>query len=277
MLRLWNKPVQMVVEPHQVTALMLTAGQRQDDVIVPVAKPDGAAGAYDGIGKAIRDILPQLTGRAERSVYGICRLNVEVADTLVHYDVLKVDARRLPPAELDHLAALGMADTLGIDAGSLVMRCSVQLDGLSAVVCGMPAALSDAIKLGSDDAGCRLNRLEPGFAAFWNGSFAHSKNNSALLARLRGSSLMLGWLQDGKWQALATERLSGNDWAALSDSCDAFCRRLCVPDHSGLPIYFDADIADIPTAARNRWQRLPPQPEMAAAADRVSDFASNVA
>jgi hypothetical protein len=65
----------------------------------------------------------------------------------------------------------------------------------------------------------------------------------------------------------------------LSDSCDAFCRRLCVPDHSGLPIYFDADIADMPTAARNRWQRLSPQPEMAAAAaaNAVPDFASNVA
>lgn len=277
MLHLWNKPVQMVVEPHQVTVLMQKAGRRQDDIVVPVTKPEGALGAYDGIGKAMRDILPDLTSEAERSVYGICRLNVEVADTLVHYDVLKVDARRLPPVELDNLAALGMADTLGLDASSLLMRCSVQLDGLSAVVCGMPLALVDTIKLACDDAGCRLHRLEPGFAAFWNGHFARSKNNSALLARLRGSALMLGWLQDGKWQALAAERLSRNDWTALSDSCEAFCRRLCVPDYAGLPIYFDADIGDIPTAARNRWQRLPPQPETAPAAVTAPDLASNFA
>ncbi|WP_211444739.1 hypothetical protein [Collimonas humicola] len=277
MLRLWNKPLQIVVEPHQVTAPMPEAGLRRDGIVVPVARPDGAPGAYDGIGKAIRDILPQLRGRSERAVYQASRLNVEVADTLVHYDVLTIDARRLPPAELDRLAAFGMADTLGLDAGSLEMRCSVQLDGLSAVVCGMPAALTDAIRLACDDAGCRLNRLEPGFAAFWNGYFARNKNDSALLARLRGSALMLGWLRDGKWQALAAERLSENDWPALSDSCEAFCRRLCVPDYAGLPIYFDADIGDIPAAASSRWQRLPSRPETAAAADAAPGLASNFA
>lgn len=276
MLRLWNKPLQIVVEPHQVTASTPKTGLRQDDIVVPVAKPEAAPATYDGIGKAIRDILPQLGSRSERAVYG-ARLNVEVADTLVHYDVLNIDARRLPPDELDRLAALGMADTLGIDSSSLVMRCSVQLDGLSAVVCGMPAALTDAIRLACDDAGCRLNRLEPGFAAFWNGYFARNKNDSALLARLRGNALMLGWLRDGKWQALAAERLSENDWPALSDSCEAFCRRLCVPDYAGLPIYFDADIGDIPAAASGRWQRLSPRPAMAATADTASDLASNFA
>jgi hypothetical protein len=197
----------------------------------------------------------------------------------VHYDVLKVDARRLPPAELDHLAALGLADTLGLDAGSLVMRCSVQQDGLSAVVCGMPATLVAAIQQASDDGGCRLNRLEPGFAAFWNGHFAQGRHRDALLARLRGSALMLGWLQNGKWQALAAERLSRSDWAALRDSCEAFCRRICVPDYAGLPIFFDADIGDIPADARSRWQRLAPRPVLGGNAvlaplpDFTSDFA----
>jgi hypothetical protein len=274
-LRLWNKPLQMVVEPHQVTALRLKAGRPEIESIVPVTRPEGALGPYDGIGKAIRDTLPQLTGRAGRALYGSGRLNVEVADTLVHYDVLKVDARRLPAAELDHLAALGLADTLGLDAGALVMRCSVQHDGLSAVVCGMPATLVDAIQQATDDGGCRLNRLEPGFAAFWNGHFAHSRNNNALLARLRGSALMLGWLKDGKWQALAAERLSISDWAALRDSCEAFCRRICVPDYAGLPIFFDADIGDIPADAHSRWQRLPPRPVVGP--DTVLDFTSDFA
>ncbi|WP_211462935.1 hypothetical protein [Collimonas silvisoli] len=288
MLRLWNKPVQMMIEPHQVTALMPEAGPPQNEIVVPVARPEGGLGglgAYDGIGKTLRDILPQLNSGAGRSAYGSCKLNVEVADTLVHYDVLKVDARRLPPVELNRLAALGLADTLGLDASSLLMRCSVQLDGLSAVVCGMPSALVDAIRLASDDAGCRLNRLEPGFAAFWNGCFAHNKSNNALLARLRGSALMLGWLHDGKWQALAAERLSRKDWATLNECCEAFCRRLCVPDHASLPIYFDADIDDMPSAARSRWQRVSAQlqPEMTPDAAAVSakpatpDFASDFA
>ena len=290
MLHLWSKPVHMLVEPHQVTALMPIAGhgrdemrdETTDEIVVAVAKPETGAGAYDGIGKALCDILPQINSSARhRQLHGSCRLDLEVADTLVHYDVLKLDARRLPPPELDHLAALALADTLCLDPASLVMRCSVQLDGLSAVVCGMPSALVDVIKLACDDNGCRLNRLEPGFAAFWNGAFAHSKNHNALLARLRGKSLMLGWLRDGKWQALAAERLSRSDWLALSESCEAFCRRLCVPDHAGLQIYFDADIGDIPPAAHSRWQRLPPQPEAlsdaAAATTEASDIASNFA
>ena len=290
MLHLWSKAIQLLVEPHQVTALLPMTGHGRDEmrdetgdaIIVPVAKIEPGAGAYDGIGKALRDILPQLNNREKYpEAQGSRRLNLEVADTLVHYDVLKVDARRLPPPELDRLAALALADTLGLDPASLAMRCSVQLDGLSAVVCGMPSALLDVIKLACDDGGCRLNRLEPGFAAFWNGSFTHSKNRDALLARVRGSALMLGWLHDGKWQALAAERLSRNDWAALSDSCEAFCRRLCVPDHAGLPIYFDADIGDIPPTAHSRWQRLPPQPvtmsDAASVTPEASDVASNFA
>jgi hypothetical protein len=261
----------MVVEAHQVTALMRKVGRPEIEIIVPVAKPEDALGTYDGIGKAIRDALTELSSRAGQPKDRLCRLNVEVADALVHYDVLTVDARRVRPVDLEHLAAVGLADTLGLDCNSLVMRCSVQPDGLSAVVCGMPLVLVNAIKQATDDSGWRLNRLEPGFAAFWNRYCAHGKNNNALLARLRGSALMLGWLQDGKWQALAAERLAKNDWVALRDSCDAFCRRICVPDHAKLSIFFDADLGEIPAEACGRWQRLPPRLHVA------SDFISGSA
>ena len=117
----------------------------------------------------------------------------------------------------------------------------------------------------------RSNRLEPGFAAFWNGHYARTKTDNALLACLRGSALMLGWLRDGKWQALTAERLSRNDWAALRESCDAFCRRICVPDHASLPILFDADIGEIPAEARSRWHRL------STGSDVASDFKSDFA
>jgi hypothetical protein len=261
----------MVVEPHQVTALMPKVGRPENKIIVAVAKPEDGSDTYDGIGKAIRDALTQLSSRAGQPRGRFCRLNVEVADVLVHYDVLMVDARRMRPVELEHLAAVGLADTLGLDSSSLVVRCSVQLDGLSAVVCGMPLVLVNVIKQASDDSGWRLNRLEPGFAAFWNRYCAHGKNNNALLARLRGSALMLGWLQDGKWQALAAERLAKNDWVALRDSCDAFCRRICVPDYAKLSIFFDADLGEIPAEGCSRWQRLPPQFDVA------SDFRSGSA
>ena len=266
-----NRPAHLVVEPHRITARMPKAGRPEIAVVTPVTKPEGALGPYEGIGNAIRDTLLQWSGTAGRPLYGPRRLNVEVADTFVHYDVLHVDARRLPPAELEHLAAVGLADTLGLDPSSLVMRCSVQQDGLSVVVCGMPSPLVEAVKQAIDDAGYSLNRLEPGFAAFWNGSHARTKKDSALLAYLRGSALMLGWLRDGKWQALATEHLSRNDWAVLRDSCDAFCRRICVPDHAILPILFDADIGEIPAEARSRWHRL--SPGSAVAPDLTSDFA----
>jgi hypothetical protein len=254
----------MVVEPHQVTALMLKVGRPVIEIIVPVAKPEDALGTYDGIGKAIRDALTQLSSRAGQPVDRLGKLNVEVADALVHYDVLMVDARRLGPADLEHLAAVGLADTLGLDPSSLVMRCSVQLDGLSAVVCGMPVALVNVVKRASDDTGCRLRRLEPAFVVFWNRYCKHGKNPNALLARLRGSALMLGWVRDGKWQALAAEPLAKHDWAALRDSCDAFCRRIGVPDHGKLPIFFDADLGEIPAEACSRWQQLPPRFDAAA-------------
>jgi hypothetical protein len=247
----------MAVEPHQVTALMLKSGRPGIEIIVPVARPEDAPGTCDGIGKAIRDALTQLSSRAGQPMDRLGKLNIEVADALVHYDVLTVDARRLRPVELEHLAAVGLADTLGLDPGSLVMRCSVQPDGLSAVVCGMPVALVNAIKQASGDTGCRLKRLEPAFVEFWNRYCKQGKNHNALLARLRGSALMLGWVRDGKWQALAAERLAKHDWAALRDSCDAFCRRIGVPDHGKLPIFFDADLGEIPADACSRWQRLP--------------------
>jgi hypothetical protein len=263
----------MAVEPHQVTALMLKAGQPEIEIIIPVAKPEDATGTWDGIGNAIRDALAQLGSRAGQPTNRLGKLSVEVADTLVHYDVLMVDARRLGlgQAELEHLAAVGLADTLALDPGSLVMRCSVQPDGLSAVVCAMPAALVNVVKQASDDTGCRLKRLEPAFVAFWNRYCKHGKSHDALLARLRGSALMLGWVRDGKWQALAAERLAKHDWAALRESCDAFCRRIGVPDHGELPIFLDADLGDIPADASSRWQQLTPR--FAVASDLISDSA----
>ncbi|MFC5473631.1 hypothetical protein [Paraherbaspirillum soli] len=254
MLLLSNRPAQLVIEADQVSAQLVARGNLSADVVVPVAKEHDAIGRYEHIAQAVGDAIMQLSSQAP---HALRTLNLIVGDSFVFYDVLEIDARRLSAPELNRMASLGMADTLGLDASELLIRCSVQKGGMSAVICGIPVVLVDAIKRAVGDAGCRLNRLEPAFVEFLNRHRLQLKQRHALIARLQNHSLMLGLLQDGNWKAFSAERLSKIVWTELRDNCEAFCSRICVPDQQLLPILFDADTVEIPVEASERWHPLP--------------------
>lgn len=249
----WNKPAQLFIDAHQVTGCIAEPGRPLIQVVMPAKNGEEALGSNGALDRAIRDVLAELASRALRPVR---KVDVEVADGLAYCDVLKADARKLSALELRRWAGLSLADSLGLDPERFTTRCFVQPDGQSLVICSISADLIDTVKNAFLDKGPRLHLLEPAFAAFWNRHYKSVKSRNALFVRSCGASLMLGWLRDGNWQSLATERLSRMDWITIRDSCDAYCRRICVPDQGSLPIFFDADIKDIPVEARGRWQRL---------------------
>jgi hypothetical protein len=249
----WNKTVRLVIDTGEVTARVAFRGAPIVDIVTPVAVIEDDFGPYGDIAGAIRNTIAQLSAQASRPFHTV---DVIIADSFVFYDVLEMDARLLSSSDLNRAAGLGLTDTLGMNAGELTIRCSVQKGGLSVVVCGVPVALLDVIKHEIKVAGCNLNRLEPAFADFLNHHRSVVDNRHALIARVKNYSLMLGLLRDGIWQAFAAERLSTNAWTELRDCCDAFCSRISVIDYESLPILFDAEIVDIPAHARDRWRPL---------------------
>jgi hypothetical protein len=249
----WNKTVQLVIDAGEVTARAAFRGASMVDIVTPVAAIEDGFEPYGDIAGAIRKTIAQLSAQASRPFHAV---DVIIADSFAFYDVLEMDARLLSSSDLNRAAGLGLADTLGLDAGELTIRCSVQKGGLSVVACGVPVALLDVIRHEIKAAGCHLNRLEPAFADFLNHHRSVADNRHALIVRLKNHSLMLGLLRDETWQAFAAERLSSNAWAELRDCCDAFCSRISVIDYESLPILFDAEIGDIPAHARGRWHPL---------------------
>ncbi|KAF3996036.1 hypothetical protein [Glaciimonas immobilis] len=253
MLHLWNKPATLVIDTDLVTAKIGTLDNLIVEVLGSVTDMPDSLARYEHLSAAIKDALADLKTKVKRPFRTI---NVVIADTLVYYDVLEIDARVISSHELQRLAGLSLADTLGLDASDLMLRCSIQKGGLSVVMCGIPIPILDAIKHVIQQAGYRLNRLEPAFAEFLNCRTGLLTQPNAMVAKLRHHSLTLGLIREGKWQAFANERLSQRVWEELRHSCDAFCSRVGVPDPHLLPILFDADIEEIPTDASGRWQPL---------------------
>lgn len=264
MLPPWNKPACLAVDTDRVTAWAALPGKPVAKVCVPLlseSDADESADAnadareqYRGLSAAIRNAIIQLSAKSSRSIHN---LHVEIGDPYVFYDVIETDARGAADAELCRLAALSIADSFGLDAGALAVRCSVQPDGRSMVACATHQALLDAIKSVVVAAGRKTGRLEPAFGAFLDRHRSLFKQGNALIARQSGNFLMLGLLNEGRWQAFAAEHLADGGWSGLRDSCDAFCQRLCVADVERLPVWFEAEASDMPDDAGERWRRLP--------------------
>lgn len=253
MLHPWNKAARLIIDSDQVAASSSVRGKPIQEVISIIKEIPGTPVRYENIATAVSAALTDLSNTVTHPFY---KVDVQIADSFVFYDVLAIDARIISALELRRVAGLGLADTLGLDPADLMIRCAIQKGGMSVVICGIPIALLNAIERAIQQVGYRLNRIEPAFAEFVNWHASRLILPNAMIARLRHHSLTLGLMRDGKWHAFATERLSQRIWTELRDSCDAFCSRISIPDHHHLPILFDVDIDEIPTDASGRWQPL---------------------
>jgi hypothetical protein len=250
-----NKRLHLAVGPLQVSASVSASDGSLAESAIALGAPNPAADHYGELGAALRLALKELAARNRRLPQ---RVDVEIDDALAFYDVVEIDARALGEPDLERLAALGMADTLGLDASMLAVRCAVQEDGRSAVACALPVALLEAITAATADAGCTIRSIEPAFAAFLNRHRRFLQQPEGMVARLRGGLLMLGLRHGGKWRAFSAERVTSGQWQTLRERGDAFCHRLCVPAIRQLPVWFDTDAEDVPQQTDPRWHRLPP-------------------
>lgn len=262
MLLPWNKPARLEVGTGQVLAWIAPPGKGIVKAAVPLLLQDENPGAqsleqHNGLTVAIRSAIMQL---AAKCCCPIQSLDVEIGGDYVFYNVIETDTRCVSPIELRRLAALALADTFGLDPAGLVARCAIQAGGRSIVACAAPVALTKAIRDAVNAAGRKVNRLKPGFAAFLYRHRACLKERNAIIARLDGDLLMLALLDDNKWRAFAVERIECGDWSELRDSCDAFCRRLCVNEPDRFPVWYSADVADVANDPDTRWRRLPTAP-----------------
>lgn len=254
MLRPWNNTALLYVAPRYVSVRRAHADKSEPSVTVPLVEDFQSEGAqHEALSASIQDALAQLAATAG---HPIRHVHVEIDDAFAFYDIFATDARTMSEAELQRIARLALADTLGLDHALLDSRCAVQRGGRSVVTCAMPnglvAAIDGAIRL----AGGKPGRIEAAFAAFLNRHRETLSDGDAIVARLAGDHLTLGLLGSGNWQALSTERVSENSWRDLHARCDAFGQRLCVGDPERLPVWFEADVQDIPDGAGARWHRF---------------------
>lgn len=256
MLLPWTRYGELVLEPHQTTGRVVCRGSCLHEIIMPIDHFEDPSARIGAIRSSVRNTLDGVSSRWRKGRFGRTALTVEIDDTFVFYDVISVAARNIPMDELTHMATLWMGDSLGIDPVLMSLRCFMQGDGSSAVICGIPSEIIQAVTEETNIAGYRIHRLEPRFSAFWNKFHAKQVDANAIVLRCRGSSLILGWLKDGKWKALNSEYLSVMNWAHLRNRCQAFCNRYCVPNQKNLPILFDVETDEISPEELGNWRYI---------------------
>lgn len=256
MLRQWSKPARGRIEAQRVLAWTSAADEAAPDIDVGISVAENILPAedYAPLANALSDALAQLASITGRMP---ARLALEIADFHVHYDVFDADVRSVAPLQASELAAHALEDALGMPAGRLVVRTSVQGRGRSLAACGMPAALLDALQLACERRGVALTNVRPAFASFLDRHANSISAGDAVFARQSGAELMLALRHRGDWRGFSRERMRATDWREFENLCAAFCLRLGAPDAARIPVWFDADLAgDLPGSER-QWHCLP--------------------
>ncbi|MBK4735817.1 hypothetical protein [Noviherbaspirillum pedocola] len=248
MLRRWSKPARARIEARRV--LLWTAHAE------PVEAGIGAVDAddYAPVTEALSEALAQMAASVARMP---TRLEVEITDIHVHYDVFDADVRAIKSAAMCDLAARAMEEALGLPSGRLVARARAQRRGTSLLACGMPATLLRALRQACEARAVVLAHARPAFADFLDHHAQDIHADDAVLARQDGSELMLALRRKGNWLGFSRERLGAGDWSEFSRLCSAFCLRLGAPDTARIPVWLDAaPLGAMPEAERD-WHRLP--------------------
>jgi hypothetical protein len=247
-LRRWSKPARARIEARRVVAWTEEANA------IEVGLDAVAAGSYAPVAEALSDALAQLATAGPRMP---AKLEVEIADIHVHYDVFDADVRAIGSAAARVLAARALEEALGLPEGRLVVRVQAQRHGTSLVACGMPAALLEALRQACELRAVTLAHARPAFANFLDHHAHGIRAADAVLARQSGSELMLALRRKGNWLGFSRERMGAADWPEFSRLCGAFCLRLGAPDTARIPVWFDAEPAGTKPDSDRAWHRLP--------------------
>jgi hypothetical protein len=174
-----------------------------------------AAGAQaePSIEKQARAIDAVLLELAKTASLRRARLNVVLADSLVHLDVVEGDFVGDSDRQLHSIAVACVAELLGDAAQSHEVRWQLQADGKHLLI---GAIAGDQLRVLSDAAarhGLTLGSVQPDFCLQWNRHAAALKPGSAVFAVASGRDAVIAHVSDG-----AVAGISSGTWLDRHDA-----------------------------------------------------------
>jgi hypothetical protein len=173
--------------------------------------PPAPAGTED---PAVRPALDRLAAKAP---IGGSTLQVELADSLLHFDVVHGEFGGLAARTLSSLAEACVAELLGEQADEFSVRWQLQRDERHLLVCALPTPWLRRAESAAAAHDLRLESVRPHFSRHWNrwlaaqpagnAVFAVAEQHQAVIACVRGGVIVA--LSSGPWFA---------DHAEFSDS-----------------------------------------------------------
>ncbi|MGZ5157072.1 MAG: hypothetical protein ACXWJA_11670 [Caldimonas sp.] len=208
----WNSSLLLQVEPGAIVATLETGWPRRRRVSASAppagAQADGSAGviATPGLDPQMLDTV--LDGIELSAPVRGASLSVELADPLVHFDVVEGDFGAQGDRQLQSIAVACMGELLGEAAGEHEVRWSLQAGERHLVIAAVPRALIASLAAAAELRGLRLDSVQPAFGRRWNAFARGLKASTAVFASTSGAHAVVSCVVDravcavsaGPWQ-----------------------------------------------------------------------------
>ncbi|MGZ5797762.1 MAG: hypothetical protein ACXWJG_12680 [Caldimonas sp.] len=208
----WNSSLLLQVEPGAIVATLETGWPRRRRVSASAppagAQADGSAGviATPGLDPQMLDTV--LDGIELSAPVRGASLSVELADPLVHFDVVEGDFGAQGDRQLQSIAVACMGELLGEAAGEHEVRWSLQAGERHLVIAAVSRALIASLAAAAELRGLRLDSVQPAFGRRWNAFARGLKASTAVFASTSGAHAVVSCVVDravcavsaGPWQ-----------------------------------------------------------------------------
>ena len=216
MSRRWNRVVRLRIVPGSACATLECGWWRprvlassQQSIDAPDTEPSdadarpaqaGGAGLAAGVDAALREL-------AQAASLKGALLDVEVADALVHLDVVAGDFAAESERQLTAIAGACVAELLGEDAKEHEIRWQLQSDGRHLLIGAVARAQLQALAELAARHGLRLRSVQPDFCLQWNRHAKLLKPGAGVFAVACGRDAVVAQVARGTVFAL-----SGGPW-----------------------------------------------------------------
>lgn len=199
----WNRSVRLHVGADAVKATARVGWPRA----VAIAEVDRAVATDPSSGselaahaQAIDAALAELASSAS-SAGG--RLEVDIASSLLHIDVVEGDFGAQADRQLHGIAVACVSEMLGDEAAGRAVRWHLQRDERHLLIVALAEAWIDLLQSAATTAGLRLASVEPTFLARWNESGKAMKAGHGVFAVCASGDLAIAAVSDGAIAAVS--------------------------------------------------------------------------
>ena len=212
MSRLWSKSVRLHVGPHAVCgrlepswlgALWSTvAGGGTNELPVPradITEPRSDP-SNEALARAVDAVLQQIASTASVQRR---RLHVELADSLVHLDVVAGDFAGDSERQLQAVAVACVSELLGDAADEREVRWQLQADGKHLLIGAIDRAQLGVLADAAARHGLSMGSVQPDFCLQWNRHAGAVRRGAAVFAVADGHDAVVACVANGAVAALS--------------------------------------------------------------------------